>query len=152
MKQLIIGCDNAAVTLKDDLVDYLKQQGIAVIDLSCDSAKDDTYYPLIAERVCNSLLEAPTKRRGILLCGTGLGMCISANKIKGIRATVCHDNYSAERSILSNNANVLCLGARVIGPELAKKIVKEWICLTFIDGTSTPKVDAMCALETKYFA
>ena len=72
---------------------------------------------------------------------------MTANKFKGIRAAVCHDNYSAERSILSNNGNVLCMGARVIGPELAKKIVGEWIGLEFKDGSSTPKVAEIIHIE-----
>lgn len=74
-------------------------------------------------------------------------MCMTANKCPGIRAAVCHDSYSAERSILSNNGNVLCMGARVIGPELAKKIVGEWITLEFQDGPSTPKVEDILRVE-----
>ena len=76
-------------------------------------------------------------------------MAMTANKFKGIRAAVCHDNFSAERSKLSNNANVLCMGARVIGPELAKKITKEWLSLTFTDGSSTPKVQEILTIETE---
>lgn len=151
MKELVIGCDNAAVELKNSIIRNLREHGISVEDMGCESAQDATFYPIIAERVCTRMLVNPTENRGILLCGTGLGMCISANKIKGIRATVCHDTYSAERSVLSNDANVLCLGARVIGPELAKKIVQEWIGLTFQDGSSTPKVKAMNSLEAKNF-
>ena len=78
-------------------------------------------------------------------------MAMTANKCKGIRAAVCHDNFSAERSVLSNNANVLCMGSRVIGPELAKKIVDEWVTLEFVDGSSTPKVDTIKAIEEKNF-
>ncbi len=76
-------------------------------------------------------------------------MAMTANKFKGIRAAVCHDNYSAERSILSNNANVLCMGARVVGHELAKKITGEWIGLEFVDGSSTPKVQAIRNIESE---
>jgi ribose 5-phosphate isomerase B len=76
-------------------------------------------------------------------------MCITANKFKGIRAAVCHDNFSAERSVLSNNANVLCMGERVIGHELAKKIVGEWISLEFKDGSFTPKVQEILDIESE---
>ena len=79
-------------------------------------------------------------------------MAITANKFPGIRAAVCHDSYSAERAKLSNNANVLCMGARVIGPELAKQLVAEWLSLKFRDGSSTPKVEAIQEIEARHLA
>jgi len=151
MSTIIIGCDNAAIDMKNIIVQYLHENDIQVEDIGCDSVKDKTAYPVIAERVCLRVLYDVADMRGILLCGTGLGMCISANKIKGIRATVCHNIYSAERSILSNNANVLCIGARVIGYELAKRIIREWIGLKFKDGPSTSKVELIKSLEIKNF-
>lgn len=148
MENIIIGCDNVAVDMKTMLIKFLNKKGIAIEDMGCDSAEDPTYYPDIAKRVCEKIIESSYERRGILICGTGIGMCMTANKFKGIRAAVCHDNYSAQRSILSNNANVLCMGARVIGPELAKNIVGEWITLDFVDGPSTPKVQEIKSIES----
>jgi ribose 5-phosphate isomerase B len=101
--------------------------------------------------VCNEIQDSNYEKDGILICGTGIGMAMSANKFKGIRAAVCHDNFSAERAKLSNDANVLCMGERVIGPELAKKITKEWLSLKFVDGSSTPKVNAIKEIEKQNF-
>lgn len=147
MRSFVIGCDNAAVGLKNIIAELLKNSGFSVQDLGVNSAEDMTAYPIVAKRVCEAVIESDYQKRGILICGTGIGMCIAANKFKGIRAAVCHDVYSAERSILSNNGNVLCMGARVIGPELAKKITSEWISLEFKDGPSTPKVEKILQIE-----
>jgi ribose 5-phosphate isomerase B len=147
MMTIVIGCDNAAVPMKNMLIKFLESKGIVVENVGCDSADDPTNYPTIAKRACEKIIESGYIKRGILVCGTGIGMCMTANKFKGIRAAVCHDNFSAERSILSNNGNVLCMGERVIGHELAKKIVGEWITLEFKDGSSTPKVNEIIAIE-----
>ncbi len=151
MKTIVIGCDNAAVPMKDMLIKHLESKGITVENMGCDSAEDPTYYPYVAQKVCERIIESNYAKRGILVCGTGIGMAMSANKFKGIRAAVCHDNFSAERSILSNDGNVLCMGERVIGHELAKKIVDEWINLEYKDGKSTPKVDAIKEIEINNF-
>jgi ribose 5-phosphate isomerase B len=144
---IVIGCDNAAVALKDDLIAFLKSHDIVVENMGCDSAEDPTYYPEVAKKVCERIIESDYQKNGVLVCGTGIGMAMTANKFKGIRAAVCHDNFSAERSVLSNNSNVLCFGERVIGHELAKKILGEWITLEFKDGSSTPKVEALIDIE-----
>ena len=145
---IVVGCDNAAVDLKNTLIACLKEQGVTVVeDEGCMDASDPTVYPLVAKRVCENIIRSGYAKRGVLVCGTGIGMCITANKFPGIRAAVGHDCFSAERSILSNNGNVLCFGARVIGPELAKKILREWITLEFQDGSSTPKVQAILDIE-----
>lgn len=146
-KTIVIGCDNAAVPMKDMLVKFLESKGVSVENMGCDSAEDPTHYPLVAKKVCERIIASGYTKRGILVCGTGIGMCMTANKFKGIRAAVCHDNFSAERSVLSNNGNVLCMGERVIGHELAKKIAGEWITLEFQDGPSTPKVQAIIDIE-----
>ena len=148
MRQFVIGCDNAAVELKDALKESLECQGISVEDMGCFSPDDPEYYPKVAERVCRRIQESNYEKRGVLVCGTGLGMAMTANKFKGIRAGVCHDAYSAERLAMSNDGNVICFGARVIGVELAKKILREWIQLEFVDSGSTPKVQAIKAIET----
>jgi ribose 5-phosphate isomerase B len=148
---IVIGCDNAAVGMKNMLIKFLESKEITVENVGCDSAEDQTFYPLVAKRACQRIIESGYQKRGILICGTGIGMCMTANKFKGIRAAVCHDNFSAERSILSNNGNVLCMGERVIGYELAKKIVGEWITLEFRDGSSTPKVAEIINIEADNF-
>lgn len=144
---VIIGCDNAAVELKETLIDYLKENGFSVTDVGCENANEDTYYPLIAKRVCDKVIESDYKDQGVLICGTGIGMAMTANKFKGIRAAVCHDVFSAERAKLSNNAHVMCMGERVIGKELAKKLLARFLELEFVDGSSTPKVEAIKAIE-----
>lgn len=149
VETIVIGCDNAAVPMKEMLVDFLESKGVTVENMGCDSPDDPTNYPTIAKRVCERIMESGYKKRGILVCGTGIGMAMTANKFKGIRAAVCHDNFSAERSVLSNNGNVLCMGERVIGHELAKKIVGEWITLEFRDGSSTPKVEEIIRIEAE---
>ena len=149
---IVIGCDNAAVPMKDMLVDFLRSKGITVENMGCDSADDPTFYPSVAKKVCEAIIASGYTKKGILVCGTGIGMCMTANKFKGIRAAVCHDNFSAERSVLSNNGNVLCMGERVIGHELAKKITGEWISLTFQDGPSTPKVQEIIDIEAENMA
>lgn len=148
---IVIGCDNAAVTMKTELKAYLESQGITVEDMGCDTADDPTNYPTIAERVCHKIIESNYTKRGVLVCGTGIGMCMTANKFKGIRAAVGHDCFSAERSILSNDGNVLCFGERVIGIQLAKKILGEWITLTFKTGSSTPKIQEIISIEGENF-
>ena len=147
MRTIVIGCDNAAVPMKIMLIKFLESKGIVVENMGCDSPDDLVNYPTIAKRVCDNIIASNYEKRGVLVCGTGIGMAITANKFIGIRAAVCHDNFSAERSILSNNVNVLCMGERVIGHELAKKIVGEWITLEFKDGPSTPKVQEIIAIE-----
>ena len=149
MNTIVIGCDDVAFSMKHTIIDMLKSLQMTVEDVGCFQENDHTVYPIIAERACESILASNGEKRGILICGTGLGMCMTANKFKGIRAGVCHDHFSAQRSILSNDANILCLGARVIGPELAKSIVKTWLPLRFIDGSSTPKVEEIKRIESQ---
>jgi len=151
LKTIVIGCDNAAVPMKDMLVQFLAQKGFVVENMGCDSPEDPVNYPTVAARVCRNIIDSGFSKRGILVCGTGIGMAITANKFKGIRAAVCHDNFSAERSILSNDANILCMGERVIGHELAKKIAGEWLSLEFKDGPSTPKIQEIINIEKQKF-
>ena len=151
MNSIVIGCDNAAVNLKNALVDMLRKENYEVEDVGTFSKDDDIVYPIIAEQVCHKIAESNFMKRGVLVCGTGIGMCMTANKVKGIRAAVCHDIFSAQRSILSNNGNVICFGERVIGEELAKTILREWVKLKFVDGPSTPKVQEIINVESRNF-
>ncbi len=151
MRSVVIGCDNAAVSLKDELKKTMQDMGVAVEDVGAFSKEDNTEYPLFAKAVCDKIIESDYEKRGVLVCGTGIGMCMTANKCKGIRAAVGHDIFSAQRSILSNNGNIICFGERVIGPELAKTILKEWMGLEFKDGPSTSKVEKIIAVEAENF-
>lgn len=106
-------------------------------------------YPDIAVKTCEKVTDG-TCDRGILVCGTGIGMAMTANKVPGIRAAVCHDPYSTERSILSNNGNVMCMGARVIAPQLALTLLDIWMGLEFQDGPSTEKVERIVYYEDQF--
>lgn len=145
MLPIAIGCDDAATALKDILVEFLSQKGLAVKDYSATGE----YYPDIAVHLAEKIVGGEHER-GILLCGTGIGMSISANKVPGIRAALAHDNYSAERARKSNNAQIITLGARVIGPELAKSIISSWLASEFEGGGSAPKVDRISYYEQKF--
>ena len=147
--KIAIGCDEAGCGLKHIIIDLLQKEGIEVTDEGC---RDDevVLYPNIAERVANIVADGEADR-GILICGTGIGMAMAANKVKGIRAAVCHDPFSTERSRKSNDAQIMCMGARVIGPGLAKMLVKLWLTCDFAGGGSAPKVEAIKQMEEKYF-
>ena len=147
--KIAIGCDEAGCGLKHIIIDLLQKEGIEVTDEGC---RDDevVLYPNIAERVANIVADGEADR-GILICGTGIGMAMAANKVKGIRAAVCHDPFSTERSRKSNDAQIMCMGARVIGPELAKMLVKLWLTCDFAGGGSAPKVEAIKQMEERYF-
>ena len=147
--KIAIGCDEAGCGLKHIIIDLLQKEGIEVTDEGC---RDDevVLYPNIAERVANIVADGEADR-GILICGTGIGVAMAANKVKGIRAAVCHDPFSTERSRKSNDAQIMCMGARVIGPELAKMLVKLWLTCDFAGGGSAPKVEAIKQMEEKYF-
>ncbi|HHT54001.1 MAG TPA: RpiB/LacA/LacB family sugar-phosphate isomerase [Clostridiales bacterium] len=146
MKKVYVGCDCAAFTLKEAAKKVFAEQGYEVVDLGINTADDNTAYPEVAKRVCKAIIADDYKAEGALFCGTGIGMCITANKFPGIYAGVAHDNYACERLRLSNNANVICMGERIIGPELAKKILREWCTTSFKGGPSADKV----ALIKKY--
>ena len=149
MEKILIGCDDAGYALKTELIRILESKGLSVEDVGCAGPEDKTAYPLIAERLCRQLQRQAPGTRGILVCGTGIGMCICANKFKGIRAAVGHDCFSAERSILSNDCNVLCFGARVIGQELAKKILGQWLDYRFVPSHSSAKIAEIVRIENE---
>lgn len=150
-KTMVVGCDNAAVELKNAAVKFLREQGCEVEDLGIDSVADETVYPNVAARVCRRIIDSGYAKRGLLICGTGIGMCISANKFPGIYAAVIHDIFSAERACLSNSANVACLGARVLAPHLALKLLKQWLDLEYKSGPSDSKIEAVKKIEAENF-
>lgn len=144
--KLAIGCDEAAFTMKEAVKALLVEKGIEVEDFGTYSPEEKVLYPNVAFEVAESIASGKNER-GILVCGTGIGMAISANKVKGIRAAVCHDPYSAERSRMSNDAQIMCMGARVIGIELAKNLVNLWLSCEFSGGNSADKVDRIKEYE-----
>lgn len=145
---LILGCDEAAYSFKEQIKAYLISKGYQITDKGTFDDKP-VLYPDIAVEVAQSVANGEAER-GILMCGTGIGMAISANKVPGIRAAVCHDSYSAERARKSNNAQILCMGARVIGVELAKQLVDIWLASDFAGGGSQEKVDRITHYEELY--
>lgn len=146
--KLVIGCDEAGFYLKEEVKKFLEDKGNEVIDVGVYDTKP-TLYPDVAVAVAEKV-KTGEGEKGILICGTGIGMAITANKVPGIRAAVCHDSFSTERSVLSNNAQIMCMGARVIGSELAKNLVNIWVGLTFKDGPSTEKIERINHYDDLY--
>ena len=146
--KLAIGCDEAAYHLKKEIMEHLKEKGIEFQDFGAD-AGEAVLYPDVAVKVAEAIARGEFER-GILFCGTGIGMSISANKVPGIRAAVCHDPFSAERARKSNDAQIMCMGERVIGVELAKTLVDIWLECDFSGGRSTPKVERIKEYEKKF--
>jgi len=144
--KIVLGADSAGKPLLDVIAAHLKTKpGIEVTDLSKSG-----FYAEVADGVGSAILDG-TYERGILCCGTGIGVCIAANKVPGIRAALTHDTYSAERAAKSNDAQIITMGARVIGPELAKAIVDSWLASAFDPkGPSADNVKAIGKLDEKY--
>ncbi len=143
--KIVIDCDDAGLELKRMLIEHLRDAGAEVEDMNLLGTQKIDYPDIghnLAKRIASGEFD-----RGILICGTGLGMAMAANKVPGVFAGTCHDVYSAERLRKSNNAQVLTLGARVIGPELAKTIVSAWLGSEFEAGRSLPKVQRLRELE-----
>lgn len=122
---IAIGCDHGGYQLKNEIMQHLKEKNIEYHDFGCDS-EEAVDYPIYARKVADAIVSGKCDR-GILICGTGIGISIAANKVKGIRAALCGDCFSAEATRLHNNANILALGARVTGPGLAIKIVDTFL-------------------------
>jgi ribose 5-phosphate isomerase B len=149
IKPIAVGADDAAYDLKVAIVDHLKSQGIAVEDYGIDDPSSKTLYPDVALVVAEAI-SAGKHDRGILMCGTGIGVAITANKVPGIRAAVCHDAYSAERSRKSNDCQVMTMGGRVIAAESAKLLVDIWLASEFQGGRSAPKVARINEIEQQF--
>lgn len=147
--KLAIGCDDAALELKEIIKDHLiKSRGIEFVDVGIYSLDEKDIYPNIAKKVANLIQDKTSGIDfGILICGTGIGMAIAANKFKGVRAAVCHDAFSTTRAKLSNNANVMTMGARVIGPEVAKLVTDIWLDNEYTGGRSVNNVNRIEEFE-----
>lgn len=145
IKKITIGCDHAACELKQQVIDHLKEQGIESIDVGTYSS-DSCNYPDYAHAVCKNIQDGVTEL-GILLCGTGIGMSMAANKHRGIRAAACSDTFSARLTRQHNDANVLCIGARVLGMGLALDLVDNFVHTDFEGGKHKTRVDMITAIE-----
>ena len=138
-KDIIIGSDHAGYNLKAKIIQYIESKGLDIQDAGTYS-KDSCDYPVIAKNVANKIAQNEYKR-GILICGTGIGMSIAANKVKGIRAAVVSDTCSAKMSRLHNNSNIICMGERIVGEELAKDIIDIWLNTEFLAGRHEKRVN-----------
>lgn len=146
-RKIYIGADSAGFQLKGELIAHLKNSGYEVVDLGPDSDAS-CHYPVYASKVCKAVQKELNDSFGILVCGTGIGMSMCANKHKGIRAALCSDTYSAKMTRVHNNANVLCMGARVIGSCLAIDILDSFLSAEFEDGgRHAMRVDMMMEIE-----
>lgn len=137
--KIIIGSDHGGFTLKTSIVALVRELGHETIDAGCFS-EESVDYPDFAAAVCEQVQKGIADR-GILICGTGIGMSMSANRHRGIRAALCHEQFTARMSREHNNANVLCLGARVVGPGLAAEIVSTWIAADFAGGRHQRRIE-----------
>jgi len=137
--KILIGSDHLGYALKEDLKGYLKQMGHEPVDVGCDSPDTPVDYPDVAERLALRIGGGESDR-GILICGTGIGMAMVANKVLGVRAAVCHDPYSAERARASNDAQVIAFGAQIVAPPLARSLLDTWLAAEFQGGRSLGKV------------
>lgn len=148
MKKIYIGADSAGYFLKEELIPYIEEKGYEVINCGTDSA-ESCHYPEFASAVAKGVQSDLESSLGILVCGTGIGMSMAANKYKGIRAAVCGDTFSARMTRMHNDANVLCIGARVIGAGLAKDIVDLFLSSEFEGGRHAVRVNMITDIENK---
>ena len=144
---IAIGSDHGGYALKQEIMAYLKEKGVAFEDFGCYS-EESCDYPDIAQAVCGKILDHSCEK-GILICGTGIGISMAAHKIKGIRAALCSDYFSAKYTRLHNDANVICLGGRTIGPGSACELVEVFLNTEFEGGRHQRRVDKVIALERK---
>ena len=143
--KIAIGNDHSAVELKNIIVDFLKEKGIEVLNLGTDSS-ESCDYPVYGEKVGRAVVSGEADL-GIAICGTGLGISLAANKVKGVRACVCSEPYTARLSKKHNNSNIIAFGARVIGIETAKMIVDEWLAASYEGGRHQTRVDMISEIE-----
>ena len=136
---IAFGCDHSAFGLKQEIIKFTESLGHSVKDFGTFS-EERADYPEYAKKAAKAIIDGECNL-GILVCGTGVGMSITANKVKGIRAVVCSEPFSAKLSREHNNTNILCLGARVVGPELAKMIVEIWLSAEFQGGRHSDRVE-----------
>ena len=146
--KIVIGNDHAAFEMKNIIKDYLAAQGHEMMDVGSYS-EDRVDYPEYAEKIGKAVTSGEADL-GIAICGTGVGMSIAVNKVRGVRAVCCSEPYSAKLSRMHNDSNVLCFGARVVGAEMAKMIVDEWLGAAFMGAQHTARVDMIKDLEKRF--
>jgi ribose 5-phosphate isomerase B len=142
-----IGNDHSALEMKKEIIAFLEEKGHEVVDYGTNSA-ESCDYPVYGEVVARAVAAGEVEQ-GILICGTGLGISLAANKVKGIRAAVCSEPFTAKMARAHNNCNILAFGARVVGPELAKMIVEAWLNTDFEGGRHQRRVDLIMEIESK---
>jgi len=139
---IAVACDHAGYQLKTEVVKVLTELGLRVEDLGCANSSESVHYPVFGKKVVDMVLTRP-HCRGILICGTGLGMSIIANRFPGIRAALCHDVSTSAMSRRHNDANLLVMGGRMIGPQLAREIVHTWLSTPFEGGRHQDRLDLL---------
>ncbi len=147
--KIAIGCDHGGIVLKPAIKKVLENNGIDIVDMGCEDIKS-VDYPDYALKVAEAVSKGEVDR-GIILCGTGIGISIAANKVKGVRAAVCHDLFTAQMCAQHNNANVIAMGGRVINEELAGQMVQVWLDTPFEGGRHNGRVAKISEIESKYF-
>lgn len=145
--KIAMGNDHTAVELKQEIKSYLENQGYEVLDFGTNEA-ESIDYPVFGERIGRAVVNGEADL-GIAICGTGVGISLAANKVKGVRACVCSEPFTARLSRMHNDTNVLAFGARVVGNELAKMIVDEWLNASFEGGRHQRRVEMVMAIENK---
>lgn len=143
--RLVIGNDHVAVAMKNEIKEYLIQKGIEVVDVGTDSP-DRFDYPISGYKAAKKVVSGEADG-GILICGTGVGISLAANKVRGIRACVCSEPYTAKLSKQHNNTNIIAFGARVVGIETAKMIVDEWLNASYEGGRHQKRIDMIGEIE-----
>ena len=143
--KLAIGNDHTAVTLKQTIMEHLEARGVEVVNVGTDTT-DSFDYPISGYRVGKLVADGEVDG-GVLICGTGVGISLAANKVKGVRACVCSEPYTAALSKRHNNSNIIAFGARVVGDEMAKLIVDSWLDATYEGGRHQRRVDLITAVE-----
>ena len=144
--KIYIGSDHAGFELKKSLVGHLKEKGIQTADMGARSAEASDDYPDYAKAVAEAVSKEP-EARGVLVCGTGIGMAMTANKVSGIRAAVVHDEYTAEVSRSHNDSNVLCMGGRVLEAQTAERLLDIWLATPFEGGRHARRVEKIKKLD-----
>jgi len=147
--RILIGSDHLGHPLKEDLKTYLAELGHVAVDVGCSDPENPVDYPDVALELATRIADGEGER-GILICGTGIGMAIAANKVFGVRAAVCHDPYSAERARASNNAQIIAFGAQIVGAPVARKLLAVWLEAEFQGGRSQRKVDKINRIDAAY--
>lgn len=143
--KIAIASDHTGIELKTEIIKYLKELGHIVYDFGTNT-KESIDYPIYGKKVAEAVAKGEYES-GVLICGTGIGISLAANKVKGIRAAVCSEPYSAKLSKQHNNSNIIAFGARVVGVDLAKMIVKEWIEAEFEGGRHAKRVELIIKIE-----